>query len=45
MFVNNKEAIIRLLQMRVAKLRESGEQMNHGLIAKALRQIRKLEAQ
>lgn len=45
MKMENKELQIELLKARVANLKENGEQMNHGLIAKAKRKIRMLEKQ
>ena len=45
MKMQNKDIQIELLKSRVANLKENGEQMNHGLIAKAKRKIRMLERQ
>lgn len=43
MKLQNKEVQIELLKNRIQKLRENGEQMNRGLIAKATRQLRAIE--
>lgn len=39
----NNEAKIQMLENRVNLLKTRGEQMNKGLIAKAMRQIRKIQ--
>ena len=41
--VMTKEARIQQLENRVSLLRSRGEELNHNLINKALRQIRKLK--